>query len=366
YQPSQEHEVQKLLGDLNREPGEFRRHIRRFIASVMLTAAYGYRVTSVDDPFIEMIERTNKLILGPGLPGTTVVDHFPFLQHIPTWLPGGHIRRHANLAHQTAEEILNRPFKFVLEHRAAGDAIPSFASTLLSQYEQSEGNDPAQLKRIIDVAGSLYRAGTDSTFTVILTFMLAMTLNPSAMKKAQAELDAVVGRDKLPTMADRSSLPYVECILKETLRWHPPFPMGISHRSLDEDELEGMRIPKGSIIMPNIWGMMHDEDHFPDNQTFKPERFGKGEGRIPELDPTLAIFGFGRRICPGRHFADATVWLTIASILHAFDILPESKTEEKPVYAASRFYTGAISIPKPFKCRILPRINTSSMPSFEV
>ena len=78
YQPAQEYEIRKLLEDLRQEPEEFRRHVRRFIASVMLTVAYGYRVTSVDDPFIELIERTNKLILGPGLPGATTVDHFPF------------------------------------------------------------------------------------------------------------------------------------------------------------------------------------------------------------------------------------------------------------------------------------------------
>lgn len=230
YRPLQEYEVRKLLEDLRIDPQAYRRHVKRFIASVILTAAYGYQVASADDPFIELVERVTKMVLGPGLPGSSLVDYFPFLRYIPSFLPGGHFQRHAILAHRVHEDMLDRSFKFVEEHRAAGDAIPSFTSTSLSQYEQSGEDDPEHLRRIKDIAGSLYRAGTESTTTVILTFILAMTLNPSAAKKAQAELDTIVGRERLPSLDDRDSLPYVECILKETVRWNPPFPMGMFRR----------------------------------------------------------------------------------------------------------------------------------------
>ncbi len=82
YRPLQEYEVRKLLEDLRIDPQAYRRHVKRFIASVILTAAYGYQVASADDPFIELVERVTKMVLGPGLPGSSLVDYFPFCKEL--------------------------------------------------------------------------------------------------------------------------------------------------------------------------------------------------------------------------------------------------------------------------------------------
>ena len=84
-------------------------------------------------------------------------------------------------------------------------------------------------------------------------FFLAMTLFPEVQRKAQEEIDRVIGTDRLPTFEDREDLPYVDAVVKEVLRWHPVAPMGVPHVSTEDDIYEGHFIPAGAIIMPNIW-----------------------------------------------------------------------------------------------------------------
>jgi cytochrome P450 len=80
-----------------------------------------------------------------------------------------------------------------------------------------------------------------------------MLLNPDALAKAQAEIDAIIGPDRLPGVQDRQSLPYVNALIKEVLRFEPVTPMGLLHSTTDDDVFEGYFIPKGTQIIPNIW-----------------------------------------------------------------------------------------------------------------
>lgn len=118
-------------------------------------------------------------------------------------------------------------------------------------------------------AASLYTGGADTvgfapgshtfladgkqTVCSIETFLLAMTIYPEMQRKAQDEIDRVLGAGRHPKVADRASLPYIDAVVKEVLRWHPVAPMGIPHMSIGDDICEGYFIPKGSLVMPNIW-----------------------------------------------------------------------------------------------------------------
>ncbi|PSR93709.1 hypothetical protein PHLCEN_2v4604 [Hermanssonia centrifuga] len=123
-----------------------------------------------------------------------------------------------------------------------------------------------------------------------------MAMYPDAQKKAQAELDRVLGSGRLPTFEDRDSLPYVEAIILESIRWMPAVPLGVSHRIFVEDEYKGYRIPKGTTIIPNAWAMLHNPDDFPSPEEFNPDRFIKnGSLDVKVQDPSTIAFGFGRR-----------------------------------------------------------------------
>ena len=91
------------------------------------------------------------------------------------------------------------------------------------------------------------------TVSALGSFFLAMVLNPDVQRKAQRELDQVVGPHRLPDFSDQPSLPYVDAIVKETLRWHPVLPLGIPHCNVEDDELDGCFVPAGTVIICNVW-----------------------------------------------------------------------------------------------------------------
>jgi cytochrome P450 len=146
---------------------------------------------------------------------------------------------------------------------------------------------------------------------------------PEVQRKAQAELDAVVGRARLPTFADAPHLPYVRAAIKEVLRWRPAVPLGVPHKTTEDDWYEGMFIPKGATCVANIWQCNHDRAVFGDDaDEFRPERHldDKGEllpGPMETNQEGHVSFGFGRRVCVGKHLANESLFIHTARILWA-------------------------------------------------
>ena len=203
---------------------------------------------------------------------------------------------------------------------AAGTHGGSVTSRLLTSRDGEPPLNEEEENRIMWVVGAIYSGGADTTVSALTTFVLAMILYPEAQRKAQEELDRVIGCGKsvsaggrLPLMSDRPRLPYVEALYQEVLRWHPVAPLGVPHRLTTEDKWGAYTVPKGSTVISNIWAMGHTEN---DSDEFKPERqlYRKPDA----VDPREYVFGFGRRVCPGKDLADAGVWLTIATLLAAF------------------------------------------------
>ncbi len=147
-------------------------------------------------------------------------------------------------------------------------------------------------------------------------FFLAMTLYPEVQKKAQEELDTIVGSERFPEFSDRSSLPYVNALVKELLRWYPATPLGAPHRVVEDDEYNGYVIPGGSTVFVNMWfvlgvcfhilpavsdvlhrAMLRDPEGYSQPDDFVPERFLDSDGNLDVhgRDPTHVMFGFGRR-----------------------------------------------------------------------
>jgi cytochrome P450 len=123
-----------------------------------------------------------------------------------------------------------------------------------------------------------------------------MVLHPKVMKKAQEELDRVVGKGQLPNFSDRGDLPYIDAVVKEVLRWNPIFPMALLNRVTQDDVYRGYLIPAGATVIQNIWAVCRDPSIYPDPETFNPDRFLK-DGKINPLvfNPENRIFGAGRR-----------------------------------------------------------------------
>jgi len=201
-------------------------------------------------------------------------------------------------------------------------------------------------------AASLYSGGADTTVSSINTFFLAMSLHPEVQKKAQTEIDTVIGNDRLPSFSDQDHLPYVQSLVKEVFRWNPVAPLGIPHRVTEDDVYEGYLIPKGAYVIPNIWKFLHDQEVYSNPMEFNPDRF---MGVNAEPDPRTLCFGFGRRVCPGQKLAEASVFISCVMSLAVFNIskgVDESGREIEPTVA---YTDGTISHPQPFECTIKPR-----------
>ena len=131
-------------------------------------------------------------------------------------------------------------------------------------------------------------------------------------------------------------------------------PTAIPHRSTEDDVHAGYYLPKGTIVIPNIWRMLHDPETYPDPLTFNPERFLKTATHEPETDPRTMVFGFGRRICPGLQLADVSVFLAIAMSLAVFKVT-KPVVDGKVVEPPTDFTTGTVSHPPHYLCDIKPR-----------
>ena len=123
-----------------------------------------------------------------------------------------------------------------------------------------------------------------------------MVLNPNIMKKAQEELDRVVGKGALPDFSHTENLPYIDALVKEILRWSPPLPIGLPKRVTQDDVYRGYLIPAGATVIENVWGILRDPNIYPDPESFNPDRFLK-DGKINPLvfNPEDRTFGAGRR-----------------------------------------------------------------------
>jgi cytochrome P450 len=182
-------------------------------------------------------------------------------------------------------------------------------------------------------------AGAETTSTTLTWWALAMIAHPEFQKRAQAELDAVVGRSRTPTFSDAASLPYIQAIIKEVLRWRPPIPLGVPHNTTEDDWYNGMFIPKGTMCLVNLWHCHRDPAFYGDDAAnFNPERFLDGHGGIvPGPAETRqeghCTYGFGKRACIGKHVANDSLFITIATVLWAANLerMRDESGEEVPL-----------------------------------
>ncbi|KAF7357538.1 O-methylsterigmatocystin oxidoreductase [Mycena sanguinolenta] len=305
-----------------------------------MATVYGYEVQPTNDHFVTLSESAVKKLSDAIFPGAVAVDTFPILRYLPSWMPGAGFQ-------QYAAEMQEVPVSFVKQNMRDGMDSTSIAAKLLAANRYDE-------VAIQAVAGIAYAGGADTSVSSLASFCLAMALYPEAQKKAQTEIDTVIGTDRLPEFEDCPSLPYVEALYREVMRWKPVGPLGIAHASSEDDIYNGYFIPKGTTVIANMWAMTRDETIYHEPDRFNPDRFFTADGQLNE-DATVLAFGFGRRICPGRHHADETIWATIVSMLSTFNIVKAKDATGREIDIDPKYSDGMISHPEPFACSITPR-----------
>ncbi|KAK7018194.1 cytochrome P450, partial [Favolaschia claudopus] len=350
WQSLEEKNLKIFLLKLLKKPESFREEIHLTIASITFAVTHGYTVQKENDPLIPIGKKANADFVQCIISGAYLCDSLPILQYIPTWMMGAKFRREAKEFRHSAELLRDVPYDFVKAEVARGTAKASFTASLIQREQNLTAEDDFLYKW---TSASIFGAATDTTVAALESFFFAMSLYPEVQAKAREELDRVVGMERLPSFEDRSNLLYVNALLSEVHRWNPVLPLAIAHRALEDDTYMGFLIPKGAIMVPNSWAILHNESIYPDPMTFNPERFLNNTDAQPEInpDPRKFAFGYGRRVCPGKDLADDILFISIAMILTAFDIRGPKGTGDAEI----RYTSSLLSRPPRFECEIRPR-----------
>ncbi|KAG1878296.1 cytochrome P450 [Suillus subluteus] len=315
YHAAQLRSAHKMLFSFLQDPENYPNHFQMFTMTFMLSIIYDCEAKAEDDHVANAITRYGELIVDGFAPAAMMLmETFPFRMFahaviackLPSWFPGATFKRASLKCIQAGHDVKEIPFQY-----SANDMGPCLVADALNRTSEEDDVNIAAIKETASVA---------FTTDTLLVFLLAMVLNPEVQAKAQAEIDRVVGKDRLPNFDDRPALPYLEAVLRETLRWHPVVPFGLSttqiiskypltmfagipHATTTSDVYNGYFIPKGLA-------MTHDATKYPN--------FSKTTGSL-NSDTMRISFGWGRRICVGRHLVDASLWIAMANFLALLD-----------------------------------------------
>ncbi|KAL5520731.1 hypothetical protein ACEPAF_2734 [Sanghuangporus sanghuang] len=352
YADLQTQATHRMLEGLLRSPDKYPELVRHSAGEIIMMMTYGHKISEKDDPFVELGEKGMEAFAEAE--GFFLVNAIPWLKYLPSWFPGTGFQKMAKDGYQHSMAMYKKPHEMTKKKLKEGTAAPSMASKLMEANMGTDGvvKDEALIAK---TTGVTYGGGADTTVAAMLTFLLAMVLYPDVQKRAQEELDRVVGKNNLPSLDDLPNLPYVEAICKECLRWQAVGPFGVAHMATEEDEYNGYYIPAGVTVLSNIWAMCRDPDEYENPAEFIPDRWLPVAGKKPPLDIQKVAFGFGRRICPGRHFADNSVFIGVASVLSAFHITKALDQYGRPITPEVEYTPHFIRHPKPFNYAVSPR-----------
>ncbi|KJZ75807.1 hypothetical protein HIM_04964 [Hirsutella minnesotensis 3608] len=235
YDDMLEMEIRRFLLQLLQSPENITEQIMTAMSAIILRMTYGYSIrTSQPDPLVTLIERMMSNFSMASVPMTWLVDIIPAIKLLPSWLPGMSFKEKARVWNNVTHAATEIPYAFVKKQLAGKRHQPSYVASLLERPNGGQKQEPPDEEAIKWTAATLYGAGADTTSGTLSFFILAMVNFPEVQRKAQEELDRVIGPGKLPRLADRGKLAYIEAVLKEAHRWCPVGPMGFAHMS-DQD-----------------------------------------------------------------------------------------------------------------------------------
>ncbi|KAG2076145.1 cytochrome P450 [Suillus decipiens] len=331
------------------DPKNHQNHAHRYAVSVILRVTYGKSAhTGNTDSEAVGIRRLMKRFLNTIRPGAHLVDRLPLLRYLPGY--GKQLREW----HHDELELFRHQLSRVKSEVDQNIANPSFAKTLLENTEEHR----LSTDEMSYLAGILFEAGSDTTTVGITNMIMAAACHPLAQAKVHEELDMIIGSDRVPTFQDSSSLPQLHAFLLEALRWRPIVPIGFPHRATEDIFWQGYCIPEDAIVYGSHWTLTRDPIFFPDPENFNPQRWLDSEGRIKDkMKLKFVTYGFGRRVCPGLHLANNSLYITLALILWSFRI---AQRPDAPINTHA-FSDAVISHAAPFEIDVIPRMEVAKL-----
>nr|AHF22081.1 CYP81B58 [Artemisia annua] len=300
---------------------------------------YGDSVAEVDEArrFKEIVEETFVL-----METTNVSDYLPWWK----WIGGRSLEKKMvslkGKRNEFMQGLLDEHKRKLVEHKEKKQQ--NFIEILLMMQEtEPEYYNDDVIKGLMQV---LLSAGTDTSSGTMEWMLSHLLNNPEALKKAHAEIDCYVGDNRLINESDLPNLPYLRCIINETMRINPPGPL-VFHESAKDCIVGGYHIPSGTMLLMNLWAMHNDPKNWEDPKKFKPERFVGLEGSRDGYK--LMPFGAGRRRCPAENMAMRMVGLALGTLIQCFEW--ETTSDEMIDMTEGKGLTMPKAKPLVAKCR---------------
>ncbi|KAL4861559.1 cytochrome P450 [Aspergillus spectabilis] len=349
FMPYQEYESRQTLRLLIEDPVSFYEEMQRYAASVTFSLLIGARFARPESQIPAGITWTVQNMFQSMRPGAWLADWLPILDYLPDSLAPW--RAEAHSIFNSIIEFWGVFYTPVAERVKTGDSPDCFLKSFLESPDID--NFTESERRVL--FSEILAAGSETTAITLQYFLKACLLYPDCIKHAQEELDRVVGPDRLPGWEDRENLPYIKAIVSEIHRWASVSPLSFYHATTNNDSYRGKEIPAKTTVLYNTYAVHYSDQYFPEPEKFLPERY------LPRDDPRHMVngaylanhygFGAGRRECPGKHVANASLYIVISRLLWTFNVelgnnpLPRNET------------VGDIPIlgPVPFACDIKPR-----------
>ncbi|KAL3883905.1 hypothetical protein ACJMK2_030135 [Sinanodonta woodiana] len=293
----------------------------RSVSNVICGIVFGRRFSHEDKQFLEVLSNFSEdaKYLGNA---SILMNCFPFLQYLPGDLLGNKTILEHTKVFQKLYDDLYESHQSTLDDNNPRDFMDLYLtemkknSTLPNKEENTYSKN--QLKALV---GDLFGAGTETTSTTLLWAVLYLLHYPDVQEKCFDEIQTVLGMERLPSLDDRSHLPYCEATILETLRIAAVVPLALPYAITREVYFRGYRIPKESSILINLDSILHDCDIFKDPGVFRPERFLDSSGQVRKPNEFIP-FSCGRRVCIGKKVARMELFIFLTTMIQKFKFFP--------------------------------------------
>ncbi|XP_014677733.1 PREDICTED: cytochrome P450 2D4-like, partial [Priapulus caudatus] len=312
------------LRDTNGEPLDPQALLSSCVLNVIVSIIFGARYDYADPAFLRFTDDINAIFHNTNVQG--MLNFFPVLRHLPVFsrmlkkMDAGYAELDKKLESNIAEHEEQATEK-------EGDVRDYLDAYLLAQRKWAATDSAFTTFQLLMSVRDLFLGGSHTVMTTLRWGLLFMLKYPHVLRRVQVEIDDVIGRGRLPCMADQDNMPYTRATIAEVQRVADIVPLSVPHRTTTELELGGYVIPAGTAILANLTAILNDPKHFPEPEKFRLERYLDERGDFVQNE-ALIPFSIGHRVCLGEALAKVELFIFFTSILQNFNIgLPDGVTD---------------------------------------
>ncbi|TSP46832.1 Cytochrome P450 2G1 [Bagarius yarrelli] len=288
-------------------------YLSRAVSNIICALVFGQRFVYEDSHFLRLLQIINGVLRFGSSSWGQMYNVFPWLMEL---LPGKH-----HTAVNEVEELKVFSKGKIQEHKDSldPDNPRDFIDCFLirANQEKDSPNTEFHNDNLIATVLNLFLAGTETTSTTIRYALMLLIKHPEIQTQIQTEIDTVIGRERIPVMEDRKSLPFTDAVIHEVQRYVDLVPLNIPHYTTRPITFRGYTIPQGTIILPLLHSVLRDEEHWEKPWTFNPKHFLDINGNFKK-SPAFMPFSAGKRSCVGESLARMELFVFLVSLLQHF------------------------------------------------